>query len=157
VVYPAKRDWWIKCLMMPLSLVPLGVGVVIAYQTVTQAIPLLPGLLGSVLPIAVGLLLRSMYLGTSYEIGETDLVTRMGPFRFRVPLNAIEEVTATTGFRFVVGTGLSWSLDMLHVRYRKPGRWAWTVSIAPQDKTLFLLELAAVVPGLTIKGTGVGG
>jgi hypothetical protein len=97
-----------------------------------------------------------MLLGTSYEIGETELVSRLGPFRFRVPLHAIEEVVTTRGFRLLVGLGLAWSLDMLHVRYRKSsGRRAWPVSISPQDKTGFLQELAAAVPGLKVVGDGL--
>jgi hypothetical protein len=157
VIYPAKCDWWIACLVVSASLVPLGVGAVIAYLTVTQAMPPIPGLLGTVLPFGVGGLLLWMFWGTSYEISETELVNRLGPFCFRVPLNAIEEVVSTSGFCLVLGLGLSWSLDMLHVKYRKSGRRrAWTVSISPQDKTGFLQELAAAVPGLKIVGNGLG-
>jgi hypothetical protein len=151
VVYPAKCDWWIACL------VPIGVGAVVAYQAVTQAMPPVPGLLGAVLPLGIGGLLLWMFWGTSYEIGEAELVNRLGPFRFRVPLNAIEEVVSTTGFRLVVGLGLAWSLDMLHVKYRKAnGRRAWPVSISPQDKAGFLQELAAAVPGLKVVEDGFG-
>jgi hypothetical protein len=156
VIYPAKCDWWVACLVVSASLVAIGIGAVIAYQTVTQAIPPVPGLLGAVLPPGIGVLLLWMFLGTSYEIGETELVSRLGPFRFRVPLNAIEEVVPTRGFILVVGLGLSWSLDMLHVNYRKSsGGRAWPVSISPQDKTGFLQELAAAVPGLKIAGDGL--
>ena len=154
MIYPAKCDWWIACLVVPTSLLPIGIGAVVACQAVMQAMPPVPGLLGAVLPLGVGGLLLWMFLGTSYDIGETELVNRLGPFRFRVPLNAIEEVVSTSGFRLVVGLGLAWSLDMLHIKYRKPsGRRAWPVSISPQDKTGFLQELAAAVPGLKIVGT----
>lgn len=97
-----------------------------------------------------------MFRGTSYEIGETELVNRLGPICFRVPLNAIEEVVSTNGFCLVVGLGLAWSLDMLHLKYRKAsGRRAWPVSISPQDKAGFLHELAAAVPGLKIARDGL--
>ena len=153
MIYPAKCDWWIACLVVPTSLLPLGIGAVVAYQAVVQAIPPVPGLLGAALAFGVGGLLLWMFLGTSYDLGETELVNRLGPFRFRVPLNAIEEVVSTSGFRLVVGLGLAWSLDMLHIKYRKPsGRRAWPVSISPQDKTGFLQELAGAVPGLKIVG-----
>jgi hypothetical protein len=158
VIYPAKCDWWVACLVVPTSLVAIGIGAVIAYQAATQAMPAVPGLFGAALPCGVGGLLLWMFLGTSYQIGETELVSRLGPFRFRVPLKAIEEVASTRGFRLVVGLGLSWSLDMLHVYYRKPsGRRAWPVSISPQDKAGFLQELAAAVPGLKIVGDGLEG
>ena len=157
MIYPAKCDWWIACLVVPTSLVAIGIGVFMPYLTVTQAMPPIPGLLGTVLPLGVGWLLLWMFWGTSYEIGETELVNRLGPFRFRVPLDAIEEVVSTTGFRLVVGLGLAWSLDMLHVKYRKAsGRRAWPVSISPQDKAGFLQELAAAVPALKIVEDGFG-
>ena len=154
MIYPAKCDWWFACLVVPTSLLPIGIGAVIAYQMIMQGIPPIPGLLGTILPFAIGGLLLWMFWGTSYEISETELVNRLGPFCFRVPLNAIEEVVSTTGFRLVMGVGLACSLDMLHVKYRKAnGRRAWTVSISPQDKTGFLQELAAAVPGLKIEGS----
>jgi hypothetical protein len=119
LAYPAKRDWWVACLVVPGSLSLVGIGAVIAYQVVTQAMPPGPGLLGAAVPAAIGGLLLWLFSGTSYEIGDTHLITRLGPFRFRVPLDAIEEVVSTTGFRVVIGLGLAWSLDMLHVKYRK--------------------------------------
>lgn len=153
MIYPAKSDWWIAGLVVPTSLMQIGIGVVMAHQAVTQAMPAAPGLLGAVLLLGAGGLLVWMWLETSYQIGETELVNRLGPFRFRVPLNAIEEVLLTRGFRPVVGLGLAWSLDMVHVKYRKTnGRRAWPVSISPQDKTGFLHELAEAVPGLKIEG-----
>jgi hypothetical protein len=153
VIYPAKFDWWVACLVVPTSLLAIGIGAVIAHQAATRAIPPVPGLLGAVVPSGIGGLLLWMFLGTSYQVGETELVSRLGPFRHRVPLDAIEEVVATRGFRLVVGLGLSWSLDMLHVYYRKPGgRRAWPVSISPRDKAGFLRELAAAVPGLKVVG-----
>jgi hypothetical protein len=157
VVYPAKRDWWIACLVVPASLLLVGIGAVIGYQVATQALPPVPGLLGAAVPAGIGGLLLWMFLGTSYEIGETHLITRLGPFRFRVPLAAIEEVESTTGLRLVIGLGLAWSLDMVHVKYRKPsGRRAFPVSISPADKSEFLRELAGAVPGLKVVGHDPG-
>ncbi len=158
MIYPAKCDWWIACLVVPAMLVPIGIGTIIAYQTVIQAMPLGPGLLGTILPLGIGGLLLWMFLDTSYQIGEAELVNRLGPFCYRVPLHAIEEVVSTSGFCLVVGLGLAWSLDMLHVKYRKAsGRLAWTVSISPKDKAGFLQELAGAVPGLKIIGGDLEG
>ncbi len=158
MIYPAKCDLWIACLVVPSMLLPIGIGAIIAYQTVTQAMPLIPGLLGTILPLGIGGLLLWMFLDTSYQIGETELVNRLGPFCFRVPLNAIEEVVSTSGFNLIAGLGLAWSLDMLHVKYRRAnGRRAWPVSISPQDKAGFLQELAAAVPGLRIVGGNLEG
>jgi hypothetical protein len=143
---------------VPTSLVAIGIAAVIAYQTVTVAIAPVPGLLGAVLSLGIGGLLLWMLLGTSYEIGETELVSRLGPCRFRVPLNTTEEVVLTRGFRLVGGLRLAWWLDMLRVKYRTAsGLRTWTVSISSQDKTEFLQELAAVVPGLKVAGDGLEG
>jgi hypothetical protein len=108
-------------------------------------------------PAGIGGLLLWLFLGTSYEIGDTHLITRLGPFRFRVPLDAIEEAVSTTGFRVVIGLGLASSLDMVHVKYRKAsGRRTFPVSISPQGKPEFLRELAGAVPGLKVVGHGPG-
>jgi hypothetical protein len=150
MVYPAKKDWWVACLILPAGLGLLGGTVVAVSQAAAGAVPPQAWLL-ALLPAVVGLLLLWMFLGTSYEIGESDLVARLGPFRWRVPLGAIEEVVATTGFRLVFGTGLAWSLNMLHVRYRKGSGRTAVVSISPQDKDEFIRELAGVVPGLKVR------
>jgi hypothetical protein len=145
--------WWVACLVVPTSLLAIGVVAVIAYQAATRAMPPVPGLLGAVVPSGIAGLLLWMFLGTSYQVGEAELASRVGPFRHRVPRNAIEDVASTRGFRLVVGLGLSWPLDMLHVYYRKPGgRRSWPVSISPRDKAGFLRELAAAVPGLKVVG-----
>jgi hypothetical protein len=153
MVYPAKRDWWVACLVVPLGLVLVGVGAFAAYQVATWAMPAAPGLLVAVVPGGGGGLLLWMFAGTSYAIGEADLVTYFGPFRFRVPLDAIEEVVSSTGFYFIIGVGLAWSLDALHVKYRKAsGRRALPAAISPQDKAGFLRELVEAVPGLKVVG-----
>jgi hypothetical protein len=158
VIYPAKCNWWIACCVVPASLVPIGIGTLIAYEVATRAVPAALGLFVAIVSFGIGGLLLWMWAGTSYEIGETELVNRLGPFRFRVPLNAIDEVMLTRGFRPVFGLGMSWSLDMVHVKYRKTnGRRAWPVSISQQDKTGFLHELGEAVPELKIVGNGIAG
>jgi hypothetical protein len=156
VIYPAKCDWWISCLVVLLSLVQVGIGTLIAYDVATRAVTPVPGLGVAALLVGIGGLLLWLWVGTSYEIGEKDLVNRLGPFHFRVPLNAIDEVILTRGFRLVFGLGLAWSLDMVHVKYRSTNRRrAWPVSISPQDKTGFLHELAEAVPGLKVRGNNL--
>lgn len=57
MIYPAKSDWWITCLVVSMSLLSIGIGAVIAYLTAMQAMPPVPGLLGAVLPFGIGGLL----------------------------------------------------------------------------------------------------
>ena len=159
MVYPAKQDWWVACLVVPASVVLVGVGAVTAYQATAQGMPLAPRLIlvaATVETAGIGGLLLWMFCATSYEIRELDLISRLGPFYWRVPLNAIEEVVSTNGFRLIVGLGLSWSMDMVHVKYRKPNsKTAFPVSISPRNKTEFLQELATAAPD--VKMTGGGG
>jgi hypothetical protein len=155
VVYPAKQDWWVACLVVLAGVDLVGAGGVVAYQTAIQRIPLAPGLILAAVMTGVGGLLLWMFMATSYEIGESDLIVRLGPFRWRAPLNSIEEVVSTTGFHLIVGLGLAWSMDMLHVKYRKTnGKTAWPVSISPRDKARFLEELAWAAPGVKVIGDG---
>jgi Bacterial PH domain len=155
VLYPAKKDWYVVCLVVPSGLGLVGMGAFAAYQAATQGMPAAPGLILPAVTSGIGGLWLWMFSATSYEIAESDLISRLGPFRWRAPLDAIEEVTSTTGFRRRVGLGLAWSQDMLHVMYRKRnGRMAFPVSISPRDKAGFLRELAAAAPGLKVAGDG---
>jgi hypothetical protein len=151
MTYPAKSDWWVRYLLVPLWLLMAAVGLVALALTALGEVPAVPGLVDGVLLAAAGLLMLWMFAATSYEITDTALVARLGPFRRTVPLAAIEEVVATRRFHLMAGMGLAWSLDMLHVRHRKPsGRRALPVAISPADKEGFLRELTGRVPGLTV-------
>jgi hypothetical protein len=147
--YAAKKDWWVRLLVLPPTLAALAAGLALLLGTPGPAgAPLLvPGLLLA----GVGLLLLWLYAATSYEITGTHVVARLGPYRRRIPLDRIAEVTSTRRFHLVLGLGLAWSLDMLHIRCRRAdGRLDWPVSIAPRDKEGFLRELTTAVPGLTV-------
>jgi hypothetical protein len=155
-MYPAAKDWWIACFVIPSSLAISALGVFALVQVAAGDVPPLPGLPLGILLASAGVVLLWMFFASSYEIAEAYLVCRLGPFHWRVPLDAIEEAEATDGFRLVVGLGLAWSLRMVHVRYHKPGgRLAFPVSISPRDRAGFLRELARVVPGLKVVG-GLG-
>jgi hypothetical protein len=151
VVYPAKRDWWVTLFVVPASFLLVGMGTFAAYEAAAGAIPAVPGLPVGLAVAALGVVMLWMFNGTSYAIEPPYLVCRLGPFRWRVPLDAIVEAEATDGFRLVMGMSLAWSLSMVHVRYRKKsGRMASPVSISPQDRDAFLAELARAVPGLKV-------
>ncbi len=90
-------------------------GVFALVQVAAGEIPPLQGLPVGLLLAAAGGVWLWMFFAASYEIAEWDLVWRLGPFRWRVPLDAVEEAEATNGCR-VVG-GLAW-----------PGRCGWCMS-----------------------------
>jgi hypothetical protein len=128
-----------------------GAGLFLLALTALGDVPLVVGLPDGLLMTGAAALMLWMYASTFYEIGAADLVVRMGPIRRTIPLSAIVEVISTHRFHFMVGVGLAWSLDMLHIRYRKAnGRLALPVAMSPEDKEGFLRELAERVPGLSI-------
>jgi hypothetical protein len=158
MLFPAAKDWWVACLVAPSSLAIAGLGVFALVQVAAGGMPPLPGLPVGLLLAGAGGVLLWMFFATSYEIATSHLVCRLGPFRWRVPLEAVEEVEVTDGFRLIVGLGLAWSLRMVHVRYRKPGGgMALPVSISPGNRAGFLRELARAVPGLEVKGRSKDG
>jgi hypothetical protein len=113
--------------------------------------PRVPGLiLGLALTVA-GLFLSWIWFSAHYEITATDLIARVGPFRKRIPLEAIVEVVPTRAL-YSPDFNLSLSLDRLRVKYRKKnGNMArMPLAISPADKEAFLHELSQLVPRLQV-------
>jgi hypothetical protein len=153
MVYPGKKDWWLASLLAFFSAALLVGGATMIGMAVVQA---LYGLFfpGGIL-LAVGFLFLWILRNTNCEITETTLIIRSGPIRWRVPLDAIEEVVPTEQRRIGPEWGFSLSLKGLRVRYRtRRGRLTWPIRIAPQDRAAFLLELAERQPALMVKDDG---
>ncbi|HKI30974.1 MAG TPA: PH domain-containing protein [Gemmataceae bacterium] len=154
MVHPGKKDWWLAGLLAVISAAQLvGGGTLVGMAVVSREYPLL--LPGGLLLLVGGLLLWILF-GTSSEITETSLIIRSGPIRWRVPLDAIEEVVPSQGMG---GPVFEWNLGLavrgLRVRYRKKnGHLSWPIRIAPQDRAAFLLELSERLPGLEVKDDG---
>jgi hypothetical protein len=155
MVHPGKKDWWIVGLLSVITAALLVFGGTIAGFALTS------GVWGALIPatvlLAVGGMLLWVLTGTSYEITETSLIIRTGPFRLTIPLDALEEVVPQQtwyGGPFIeMNFGLS--VQGVRLRYRKPsGRLSWAVRIAPQDRSAFLLELTERLPGLVVKDDG---
>src|SRR5947209_4464590 len=90
MVYPGGRDWWLVGLLSVVT-APLlvGGGTMIGVAAVAgQPLALIPG----TMLLLVGSMLLWVILGTSYEITEASLILRCGPFRWTVPLDAIEDI-----------------------------------------------------------------
>lgn len=79
-----------------------------------------------------------------YELPPGLLVVRGGPFRWRIPLDDIQEVRAS---RNPVGAP-AWSLKRLRVDYRKKGKRRF-VLISPRDREDFMRRLAEAAPFLS--------
>jgi hypothetical protein len=154
VAHPAKQDWWVACLVVSAGVGLVGLGLAAIYQA-AQGMPFNLGLIPPVAAAAMGGLMLWMFCATSYEITESNLIARLGPFRWQTPLDGIEEVVSTNGFHLIAGLGLAWSMDMLHVKCRKAnGKTGFPVSISPRDKAGFLQELARAAPDAKMVGDG---
>lgn len=84
---------------------------------------------------------------TRYEVGNTHLVIRSGPFRWVIPLDSIQEVAPTRSPL----SAPALSLDRLLIRH--PGR-ALGIMISPEDPQGFLRELVLRSPGLAHEAGG---
>jgi hypothetical protein len=123
MIYLSKKDLWIVLLVLPISLLLLGVGLFLLLLVVTQAAPwpaMIPGLILS----GVGGLILWAMLSTSCEITSSDLIVRFGPVRFRIRLDAIAQVIPKTGYSAEATWGLAWSLDRVVIKLRrKVAKW----------------------------------
>jgi hypothetical protein len=155
MLHPGKTDWWIGGLLALIAAaLVVGAGTLIGVAVVAgQYAALAPG---TVL-LLVGGMLVWILRGTNSEITETSLIIRSGPFRWTVPLDAIEEVVPQT--HWYAGPALEWNFGLavkgIRIRYRKKsGGLTWPIRIAPRDRAAFLLELAERLPGLEVKDDG---
>src|SRR5262249_41458408 len=151
---PAKKDWWLAPSLLLTGLVMIGVGVILPFLDANglgRANPTspLPDALAGLLIAAAGVLLLWMFFSAAYEIAPSDLLVRLGPFRWRISLWDIVEVVPKRGLSPDWGWGMALSLDRLRISYRKvSGRMALPVIISPADREAFLAELATAAPHL---------
>ena len=140
-VYASKRDTWlvVVLLLSTAGMVWAGVAVWISMESLVFRASYALIMLGS------AALVGSLVYATNYRLTSEDLLIRSGPFRWRVPIESIEEVVPSRS----VLSGPSLSLDRLQVKYRKS---TWGVLISPEEKDDFLRDLASKAPALILKG-----
>lgn len=144
--FPSKRDGWL------VAVIWIACGVVVsaaALQLVADEAAWSRLALGAVLLGAAAFMLWVLY-GTGYRVGEHALHVRAGPFRWRVPLDAIESVTPTRNPL----SSPACSLDRLRVGHRT-ARGERALMISPSDKTGFLDALARRCPQLERTADGL--
>jgi hypothetical protein len=142
MVYRSKKDLWLFGLVWGAVLAPLAVGLSNVLGGNAE--------LGWVL-LRVGVVTAAAVLLTTfplnYEIASGELVARSSLMRWRVPLNAIQEVSPSRN----PASAPAWSLDRLRVEYVKGGS-ARALYVSPEDKAAFLSDLAEATPGLELRG-----
>lgn len=143
-VYPSKRDLLLTVLIWA---VVLGVGFAassiwsapesFSFKVVTSI------MMGAVVAFTLW-----VFYTTRYILLDRELLIRTGPFRWRVPLEAIEEIFPTHNPL----SSPACSLDRLRIRYRGSG---FGVMISPEDKVAFMQDLVSRQPGLELDGERV--
>jgi len=142
--FDSKRDLWLVVVLW-------GVVLGLVYASLNVA--------GSPTPIAfkvvfIGLCLVSatfipwILYGTFYVLTGDELLIRCGPFRHRVLVGAIQEITPSRNPL----SSPACSLDRLHIKYQGSRNG---VLISPVDQRLFLKELASLDPKLSLRGDGI--
>ena len=141
--FPSKRDAWL------LGVLIAGLAVSCASLTASLLAPEPAPGLGWVVSILIvaALFVAWIWTTTDYTLTSGELLIRSGPFRWRVPLADIREVTPTRNPL----SSPALSLDRLEIRYGRMG----FLLISPQDKNGFLRSLVAQAPHLALRGDHV--
>ena len=145
MIYRSKKDWWLVSLVWGAVFSVLVVGLYnvlggdtrLGWELVRAGV------------VAVAVVVFTTY-PLDYEITADELIARSGFMRWRVPLDSIEEVEPSR----CAMSAPAWSLDRLRVEYTKGGA-ARSLYISPDDKGVFMRDLADGVPGLELRGDRV--
>jgi len=142
--YPSKRDLWIVGLLW------FGAAVCLWGVAVLWTHPVTAWMRWGMSALLLGEVVFLFWLlyGTHYVLDRETLRIRCGPFRWRVPLAAIDEVRRTRNPL----SAPACSLDRLHVKYR--GSILGTL-ISPREREAFLRDLQARAPHLEWRGEGL--
>ncbi len=128
--YRSSRDAWLGWVLWGSVFIPLGAMV-------------REKLLGhAALMLAFAVFIAWIWFGTDYMITATHLIASCGPFRSRVPLDAITSVTRNR--HPIAGPALS--MNRLMVKYGKGGY----LMVSPESQGEFLSHLGNLCPGANI-------
>ena len=140
--FPSKRDAWIVALLYGAVVV-----VLVAFAGAWPGMGGLSRAVSVVLTVlTIGFLAWTLY-GTGYGFEGGQLLVRSGPFRFRMDVSEIVEVTPSNNPL----SSPACSLDRLLIRTSADRK----MLISPLDKAGFLTALVTVGPHLVIEGDRV--
>jgi hypothetical protein len=157
MIYASKIDWWLGVILGVAGFGFCAMGIAAIADAASQ--PGLPGFasLFGLLPLALGLLICWQLAATRYEIGNSNLILRSGPFRWTIPLEQITQVYSTrdppphapafTFLDYFRANHPALSLDRLRIDYQQGRRTAFYL-ISPEDQAGFLKDLARAAPQL---------
>ena len=124
VTFRSKIDWW---LAIPLVIVFAG-----ALLAVFVSI-MLGSWLMLLIPVASTAFVCWIALRTFYRVDNRILLVQSGPFRWRIAIKEIHQITATSNPL----SSPALSLDRLRIEYGKGS----SIMVSPQDKEGFLAAI----------------
>jgi hypothetical protein len=142
--FPSKRDLWLALLIWAGAVGLVYAGFHVLGSTVS---PMAKVSFGLVSLLALVLMLWLLYF-TRYTFLDRTLVCACGPFKLRVPLDAIRGVRPSHN----PVASPACSLDRLHIEYEGS---RFGVLVSPKDKTGFLAALVERCPNLYFDGERV--
>lgn len=147
IVFNSTRDpiSWI-CFGLWVVLISVGMPLAMLYLVTGTSEPAL--LVVFLALSAVGVFGLWIHFGTWYGIDERTLTVRCGPWRWRILVEAIEDVAPS---REIVSAP-ALSLDRLKIMHRES---AYGLLVSPKDREGFLAALQRVSPQLQRRGTGL--
>ena len=125
-VFRSKIDWWVRLVLIAAVLTEI---VVIAMIAVEGRHPVETTVVILVCILAIMLFAWVMF-GTTYKIDRGILKITSGPFRWKVPIDQIHTVEATSSPL----SSPALSMDRIRIRYGENRR----VMVSPADKAGFL-------------------
>ncbi|MDZ4701879.1 MAG: PH domain-containing protein [Rhodothermales bacterium] len=140
--YPSKRDGWLLAVIGVAGLVALS-GVATIFNAPT---PIGLKAVFTVIILGSAGLVGWLLVATGYEVSNTTLTVRSGPFTWVVALDDIEEIYPSRNPL----SSPALSLDRIAIRSRGS---RLPLLISPADREEFLVDLARRSPGLVKDGS----
>lgn len=133
--FKSKIDRWLLVLLIAIIVFEVIVMMIAALQADSAR----ESLFLIFAALAVGALIAWLVLSTYYEVDRATLYIHAGPFRWKVPLDAIRTVEATRNPL----SSPALSLDRLMIRYGDRRR----IMVSPADKAGFLRAIGQELGG----------
>ncbi|HWA99327.1 MAG TPA: PH domain-containing protein [Pirellulales bacterium] len=139
MTFSSKKDVWLMVVLFATTAMQLVAGVAVINASG-------PTWAGAALFGSAGLIV--WLVASTYYVVENDMITvHCGPFRWRIALDEIDEISPTHNPL----SSPALSLDRLWIAYRRRGRRR-AVMISPSDQHLFLETIARARPSLELVG-----
>ncbi len=141
-VYPSKKDTWLVVVIGSGLVLPIVLAIYIL--TLTDAEPNAGWVVIFASTISAALMFSFLY-PLYYKITHSTLIVRSGILRWRIPLPAIQEISATRNPL----SSPALSLDRLKITYQQNGRNKF-ILISPHDHAAFIRDLQQAAPNIKV-------